>query len=172
MLFVLNKNTKLLITLLSAIIIVLLAVRYVPQIFTRLDEVSLTTQNRLNIWAFAIENIKSAPIFGRGFFSYKFLYNQVAATRPEVIQVSLAHNFVLDSLLCHGIVGTGIILSYLGVCVKDIVLCRKKLNTNNKPTTIAAVLHVPMILGSTALIVVFGPIPFIACEFAIAYKLW
>lgn len=135
-LFVLNKNTKMLIALLSAIALVFLALFFIPQIFTRLDEVSLTTQNRINIWSFAIENIKTAPIFGRGFFSYKYLYNQVSTTRPEVIQVSLAHNLLLDSVLCHGVVGTGILVTYLGIYFKNLISCRKELKENNRSQTL------------------------------------
>lgn len=135
-LFVLNKNNKMLIALLGAITVVILALFFVPQIFTRLDEVSLTTQNRINIWSFAIENIKTAPIFGRGFFSYKYLYNQVSATRPEIMQVSLAHNLLLDSVLCHGVVGTGILVTYLGIYFKNLINCRKILKANNQSRTL------------------------------------
>ncbi len=135
-LFVMNKNTRMLIALLSAMAIVILALFLVPQIFTRLDEVSLTTQNRLDIWAFTIENIKTAPIFGRGFYAYKHLYGQMIATRPELIQVSLAHNLVLDSLLCHGIVGSGVIWSYIILYFKDLISCRKKLKANGQSRTL------------------------------------
>ncbi|MBR3968308.1 MAG: O-antigen ligase family protein [Clostridia bacterium] len=135
-LFVLNKNTKMLIALLSAIALVFLALFFIPQIFTRLDEVSLTTQNRVNIWSFAIENIKTAPIFGRGFFAYKHLYNQVVSARPEIMQVSLAHNLLLDSVLCHGVVGTGILAAYLGIYFKELISCRKALNLNKKSLTL------------------------------------
>ena len=64
------------------------------------------------------------------------LYYQMISTRPELIQVSLAHNLLLDSVLCHGVVGTIVILTYLGIYFKDLISCRLKLKKSKQSRTL------------------------------------
>lgn len=135
-LFLINKNTNLFIALVCAIVVVTLALVFKPEFFSRLDEVGVTTQNRINIWSFALQNIKDAPILGRGFFSYRYLLEMFLPTNPDIQRASLAHNILIDSVLCHGIVGTGTLLTYVIYYFKDMAICRKKLKQNKQKRTL------------------------------------
>ena len=134
-LLVLNRNYKLLIIFVSVIFLVLLVVIIMPQFIPRLNEISGTTNNRVKIWTFAIEQIKEAPIFGRGFFSYKHLYNTLSPTRPDIFKAALAHNLLLDCLLCHGFFGTTLIAFYIFTFVKKVFYCREELKKHGKKYT-------------------------------------
>lgn len=135
-LFLLNKNNNFLIALICAVAVVIAVLIFKPEIFNRLNEISLTIQNRVNIWSFAVENIKTAPIFGRGFFSYRYLLEMFLPTRPDIQPASLAHNILIDSVLCHGIVGTGLLFTYITFYFKDMAGCRKTLKANKQSRTL------------------------------------
>lgn len=134
--FLLNKNNNFLIALSCAVAFAVLVLIFKPDIFTRLGEISLTIKNRVNIWSFAVENIKTAPVFGRGFFSYRYLLELFLPTRPDIQPASLAHNILLDSLLCHGIVGTGMLFTYITFYFKDMANCRKTLKAKKQSRTL------------------------------------
>lgn len=134
--FLINKNRNMLIALACMVSVVIMALILRPELFTRLGEVVITTQNRVQIWQFSWENIKTAPIFGRGFFSYRYLLERALATRPDIYRASLAHNIMIDSVLCHGIVGTGLWLSYIVCFFKDLSNCRKKLKAKKRNRTL------------------------------------
>lgn len=127
LLLVLNHEYRLLgifITIVAAAGVVIILI---PGLVPRLGEISATTDNRVSIWSFAIEQIKETPVFGRGFFSYKFLYGQMAATRPELYKAALSHNLILESLLSFGIVGTLLIGAYFATFFKTIFKCHDEL---------------------------------------------
>lgn len=130
-LLVLSRRYKLLIAFVSVIALVLVLVVLVPQLLPRLNQIGSTTINRTKIWTFAIEQIKEAPVFGRGFFSYKHLYKQLHEIR-YVYPAALSHNFLLDCLLCHGFVGTTLVGLYMAIFVKKGFELRTKLKKNGK----------------------------------------
>ena len=132
LLLILNRDYKLLIAFVAVIVVALLLVILVPQFLPRINQIGPTTTNRVKIWTFAIEQIKEAPILGRGFFTYKHLYNTMSPTRPDIYKAALSHNFLLDCLLCHGFVGTSLIGIYMGIFVKKIYTCHEKLKKCGK----------------------------------------
>jgi O-antigen ligase len=117
-------------------VLVLITVILIPQFLPRINEMGDTTDNRITIWNFAIKHIKEKPIFGRGFFSYKHLYNLLSPTDPTIYKASLCHNILIDSLLCHGIVGTALIFAYLIQYIRDIFACHTVLKTRKENYTI------------------------------------
>lgn len=120
-----SRNYRLLAILLSVAAAVVCLVLLVPHLVPRLEEVSLTIYNRKLIWGFALDNIKKSPLFGHGFYSYKYLYNMMKDTQ-YIYPASLAHNVVLDSLLCHGVVGTAILTVAFVQYYRSCFSCRKK----------------------------------------------
>ncbi len=142
-LLLLNHEYKMLAVFCAISLTVLMIVVLIPQIIPRLNVISDTTGNRVKIWTFTIEQIKKAPVFGHGFFSYKFLYNQMSAVRPDIYKAALAHNILLDSMLSHGFVGTTLVGLYLIQFIKTVFECHDGLKSRNRSyvitTFIAAV---------------------------------
>jgi O-antigen ligase len=97
------------------------AIVMIPELVPRLNQLIATINNRVKIWTFAVEQIKEAPIFGRGFFSYRFLYREMVATRPELYKAALCHNLLFESMLSFGIAGTGLIGIYFITFFKTIL---------------------------------------------------
>lgn len=131
-LLIINHEYKLLAVFLGIGITVLIAIILIPNFLPRMNEMGDTTNNRITIWSFAIKHIKESPVFGRGFFAYKHLYNQLSPTDPTIYKASLCHNIIIDSLLCHGIVGTVLILGYIVQYIRDIFACHTKLKAKGK----------------------------------------
>lgn len=129
---VLNHEYKLLAIFMGVIACAAVVLLLIPGIITRLNEVSSTTGNRVKIWTFAIEQIKEAPIFGRGFFSYKFLYNTMKVARPEIYKAALCHNLLIESLLSFGVVGTLLIGTYMVAFFKTIFTCHDELKKRGR----------------------------------------
>ena len=133
-LLLLNHEYRLLAGFFAIVGIICVAIVLVPQIIPRLNELSSTTTNRVQIWSFAIEQIKEAPIFGRGFFSYKFLYNELGSTQ-NIYPAALAHNILFDCMLCHGIVGTALVGFSIVQYIKSLLISREKLKAYNHKYT-------------------------------------
>lgn len=150
-LLILNNNYKLLIAFFAVAVVTLLLVVFIPQFLPRIDQIGGTTNNRIKIWLFAIEQIKEAPLFGRGFFSYKHLYNVLSPTRPDIYKAALAHNFMLDCLLCHGLVGTTLIGTYIAIFIKKIFTCYSKLKKQG-----ATYLNIIFAVATCAAIACYG----------------
>lgn len=131
-----TKQYRLLAIFLSIAAAAVVAILLVPGMIPRLNELSATVDNRKAIWSFAIENIKDSPVFGRGFYTYKFLYNKLC-TVQEIYPAAMAHSVILDSLLCHGIVGVTLIGAILAQFFRSVFACRKQLKTQNKPSPIS-----------------------------------
>ena len=128
-LLVLNHEYRLLAIFIGVVAIAGVAIVLIPGLVPRLGEVSETTDNRVKIWSFAIEQIKEAPFFGRGFFSYRFLYNQMVGARPELYKAALSHNLLLESLVSFGIVGTLLLGTYFVTFFKTIFKCHDELKS-------------------------------------------
>lgn len=135
-LLTLTHEYKLLAVFLGICVLVLITVILIPQFLPRINEMGDTTDNRITIWNFAIKHIKEKPIFGRGFFSYKYLYNLYSPSDPTIYKASLCHNILIDSLLCHGVVGTLLILSYLVQYIRDVFDCHIVLQERKSDYTI------------------------------------
>lgn len=131
-----TKRYRLLAIFLSIAAAAVAVILLVPGMIPRLNELSATVDNRKAIWSFAIENIKDSPIFGRGFYTYKFLYNKLHTVR-EIYPAAMAHSVILDSLLCHGIVGVTLIGITLVQFFRSVFACRKQLKAQNKPSPIS-----------------------------------
>lgn len=131
LLLCLSHEYRLLAVFMGVVAMAGIAIVLVPGLIPRLGEISQTTDNRVLIWSFAIEQIKEAPVFGRGFLSYHFLYNQMVAARPELYKAAFSHNLLLESLLSFGIVGTLTIGAYFVTFFKSIFKCHDELKSRN-----------------------------------------
>ena len=120
-LLILNHEYKLLAIFMAIVACICVAIVMIPELVPRLNQLIATINNRVKIWTFAVEQIKEAPIFGRGFFSYRFLYREMVATRPELYKAALCHNLLFESMLSFGIVGTGLIGIYFITFFKTIL---------------------------------------------------
>ncbi len=124
LILIFTKSYRLLLIFSSIALAAVVVVLLVPSLITRLGELSATIDNRLEIWNFAVENVKKTPIFGHGFYSYKFLYNKLHETQV-IYKASMAHSVYLDIVLCHGAVGallvTALVARFYALCFK----CRK-----------------------------------------------
>lgn len=149
-LLILTKRFLLLGLLISAAATVLLLMYFVPDLFGRLDEIGGTTSNRMEIWSFAIEKFKETPIFGRGFSTYRFLYDLLHESR-YIYKASYAHSIYLEALLCHGVVGTSMIIGFFTQYMRDLLYHRKRLKKLNRHCARSA-----LVLSLFAAIAVYG----------------
>ena len=120
---ILHREFKLLAIFLSVVGLAVVALLAIPGLIHRLGELSETIDNRIKIWSFAIDSFKDAPLFGRGFYTYKFLYSQLPQP-TDVYRASMSHSIYLDSLLCHGIIGTVAAVVAFGSYFKSLFSCR------------------------------------------------
>lgn len=72
----------------------------------RLSDAGKTFGMRLEIWDYAIEQIRKYPLFGHGAMSYAFLTYKAGNLIPH------SHNVLLESLLNYGFIGTILIALY------------------------------------------------------------
>jgi O-antigen ligase len=66
----------------------------------RLSEAETTLNMRFKIWEKAIDLIKQAPLFGEGPMAFAFKTKQLGNRIPH------SHNFILESILNYGIIGS------------------------------------------------------------------
>ncbi len=137
-----SRKYKLLAIFLGIGVVAAVVIFSFPQLLIRLNEMGATTDNRMKIWSFALENIKKQPVFGHGFVGYLHLYNMMHYTR-EIYKASLCHNVLIDIMLCHGIVGMGIIISFVTCYIKSIVhFSFKKISSEENRTVIKFIIAV------------------------------
>jgi O-antigen ligase len=130
------KNYKLLAIFCSIVAIGIVAILLIPGMIHRLDELSATIDNRIQIWNFAIKQFKTSPIFGRGFYTYKFMVNRLKDT--EVIYpAAMSHSVILDGFLCHGVVGMSIITTAVVRFYTSLFETRKQLKIEGKERSIS-----------------------------------
>lgn len=72
-----------------------------PTLFPRFMQITEHTSIRLNIWETALMQIEKEPWFGKGLFTYAFLFDNTHA-----------HNIFIESLLSFGVAGTAILLAW------------------------------------------------------------
>ena len=117
----------------SAVALILIII---PDSLPRLGEMPHTLYLRERIWRFAITQIKEAPLFGRGFYSYRFLYNAYKDIM-DVQKASLAHNLIIDGFLCHGIVGMSLITTAIAKFYLSMFATRRQLKKQKKDRSIS-----------------------------------
>ncbi len=122
-LLALNENYRLLGVFLAVCVVGCIVLFSLPQLMPRLNESTVTTDNRVLIWQDTIRNIPNNFLFGKGFFAYKTLPDRRYPT-------SHSHNFVLDSLLSFGIVGTLLLGIFFITFYRNVFLCNQKLKKN------------------------------------------
>lgn len=135
-LLTISHEYKLLAVFALICVTVLVIIVLVPQFLPRIDEMGATTDNRVLIWNFAIKHIKEKPVFGHGFFGYKHLYDIFSLNDPTIYKASLCHNIIIDSLLCHGILGTILIIAFTVRYIGDLFYCHTRLKNQKEKYTI------------------------------------
>lgn len=125
-LLILTRRFLLLALLIGAAGTVLALMYFVPDLFGRLNEISGTTSNRVAIWQFAFEKFRETPIFGRGFSTYRYLYDLLHESQ-YIYKASYAHNIYLECLLCHGVVGATMVGGYFIQYLRDLLRHRWRL---------------------------------------------
>lgn len=97
----------------------ILLITALPELLPRLSESSMTTGYRVRIWGIAIREIKSHPLFGRGFMAY----NEIKDLYEGSYVTVHGHNLMLDSLMNFGIVGTALLFSMFYFLLRRVALC-------------------------------------------------
>ncbi|MDD4699235.1 MAG: O-antigen ligase family protein [Oscillospiraceae bacterium] len=105
-----------------------------PEIFPRIKESVLTTENRIAIWKTSIEAIGDAPLFGKGFFTYFHIQPSIVGSYPT----THAHNLFVDSILSFGIIGSLIGAAYFSAFFSSLAKCHEKLKNNKASSFIIA----------------------------------
>lgn len=106
----------------AGFMVLFLEVNVIP----RLYDVEVTVRLRQNIWELTIGQILKAPLFGHGFYSFMFLFNE--SYHHQIIPH--AHSIYLDMLLNFGLIGTGLFLFYIVKFYKAVIrICFKQKNT-------------------------------------------
>lgn len=100
-----KKHTLVFLVIATIFMVVIIAI---PGILPRLDRFPQTFKTRLNIWTTAIEGIKLHPIFGQGSLTYMYIFEQFGGYKTYH-----AHSLYIDPFLSFGIVGVGLITSYI-----------------------------------------------------------
>lgn len=75
-------------------------------IIPRVSEASTTLNMRFKIWDKAFDLIKQAPLFGEGPMAFAFKTKQMGNRIPH------SHNFIMESILNYGIIGSLFILFF------------------------------------------------------------
>lgn len=86
----------------------------VPGVLPRWDKMPQTLATRIAIWSDAMKWISKHPIFGQGTLTY--LFNQRIFGGYKTYH---AHSLYLEPILSYGIVGTGLLISYFVVLIKQ-----------------------------------------------------
>ena len=79
-----------------------------PDVFPRMDQMGSDMGVRMEIWHKALVAILSHPLFGEGALAFAGLRFTVNG-----MQIVHAHSIYLETVLCFGVVGTALILTYL-----------------------------------------------------------
>ena len=112
----------------------------VPEVFPRLNESNITTDNRVLIWQDSIHYIPENLWFGKGFFTYR--------TLPMSYPTSHAHNFVIEPLLSFGIIGSLILAAFFFFYYRSVIICGRLLR-RDWPTAIILSISAAVIIHAT-----------------------
>lgn len=82
----------------------------------RMDSIFEDLSKRFSIWSGAIDSIKDAPVFGRGYNTYVRINNLYGSYSADH-----AHNLILELLMNFGIVGSLVLFTYFFINVNKII---------------------------------------------------
>ncbi len=126
--FLFSRNYKYLLVCTVIVAVGVTAVVFLPELMPRLSETQRTANSRFIIYQCAFDLLDEYPLFGSGFMSFRHWRLQLPDMLPaHVKKVNLAHNLVLDCLLCHGIVGTVLVGTTFGIFVYTVFKQRKRM---------------------------------------------
>ena len=126
----------------------LVTIVLVPQLIPRLNEISATTENRVIIWEFAIEQIKKPPFSAEAFSAtVSFTISFPPADQRYIRRRSLTI-YCFDCMLSHGIVGTALIGIFMGQFVKTVFECHDGLKSRGDSYVITT--FIAAVAGSCA----------------------
>lgn len=94
-----------------------------PNIFPRILQADGTFENRLMIWDLTIEKIPESLWFGKGFFTYFNICQQVEGA----YYTTHAHNLFLEPLSSFGIVGSFLFFALILIVLQRIFICKNLL---------------------------------------------
>lgn len=117
----------------------------VPEIFPRLSESNITTDNRIQIWNTSMEFIKDSPLFGHGFLTYFHM----AAEEPLAYPTTHAHNIALEFILSFGFVGTILLLIFVWTYFEKVVECKELLREHHTTGLILSISAAVLIHSTT-----------------------
>ena len=116
-------------------------------IIPRLSDMGITIYLREKIWALAIRQIEATPLFGHGFMSFSYIYD--SSYKNNLIPHS--HNIYLDMLLNFGIVGSTLIIWFLGKYYISLLYIRIKEKNMMIASLILAITVAAFVHGMTDL---------------------
>ena len=115
---VLLKQWRLtMILLMIAIILIPLLLTLFPNMFIRLEGVSVSSDlgHRIMIWKAAVKGFLQSPVFGQGAWMFEKVCTPLY---PGLYEVH-AHNLFFEILLMGGVVGTALVAGYVLTMIRD-----------------------------------------------------
>lgn len=106
-----------------------------PETFPRILESNNSTELRILVWDSSIEFLKINPIFGNGFLPYYHFHNLLGS----LWKTTHTHNFLFESILSFGLVGTIIFLAFIWSYYEKVSECKSLLRKNKTTNLILAV---------------------------------
>lgn len=100
--------------------IVAALISWKPQLIPRFDQMS-TFSSRLKIWKASWIGIQEHPWFGQGPQTYSLVYRRLHAHKAPH-----AHNILIDCILSYGILGTLLLIGYVGLLLHEQVNMYKR----------------------------------------------
>lgn len=118
-----------------------------PGLLPRLQQANITTENRVKIWITSFEMLKTNPIFGRGYLTYFLLQPKFSGA----YYTTHAHNILLDSLLCFGVVGCVLLIAFFVCYFKKVTICKNYQSKSLASSLILAVTAATLVHSTTDL---------------------
>lgn len=134
-LLILFKKRSISILFVFSIIIGALMLYVFPEIFPRILNSNASTDQRILVWDSALEFIKVNPLFGHGFLSYYHLQGIYGS----LWNTAHTHNFVFETILNFGIVGSVLLVIFLWSYYEKISECKSLLRKTKAADLILAV---------------------------------
>lgn len=144
-LLLLNRKHFMLSLFLFTVCICIVILYCEPEIFPRLMNSNITTDNRILIWDASMNFIKESPLFGRGFLSYYLLSNGVEG----LLSSTHAHNLALEPILSFGLIGSLILLCFIWSYYKKAAQCKELLRKNKTTILILSISAAVLIHATT-----------------------
>lgn len=143
LLFFCGRKKQGVLVLIISIVLVAIGL-FTPGLLPRMEVMPQTFSTRKNIWMTAIEGIKAHFLFGQGTLTYLFTYQLY-----DGYKTYHAHSLYLDPLLSYGIVGVGVMLSYVILLFRRIYLNIKQSFNREVMAVVLAVIFAVCVHGIT-----------------------